>query len=118
MKGLNKFYFIITPDELENILYDFYCCKAGFQHIPDNYPYNYIELDKYELLEKYRIFYDKLISGYKFEQKKAEKGFIIDESLRFFPVLLTDKLIKNGEGVVTIDFLHYFWIKIKSYLHI
>ena len=107
MKGLNKFHFIITPDELENILYDFYFYKSGFQTAPDKYPYNYIEINNNELYEKYKRFYDKLISGYKFELRNTGNGFITDELLSFLPILLTDKSARNWEGAMMDFFTLY-----------
>lgn len=63
-KSWNKFKFLITPDEFESIFRDFH-------HIEYNHrvPKDYIETDPKILFNKYKGFYEKLVSNYKFVWK-------------------------------------------------
>ena len=92
-KGWNTYKFIVTPIEFEDLIDEFYIVKK----------------DKNVIINEYKIFYEKLISNYKFEWKNDFKYF------NFLPIGLTNNLEKNKENnaiepSVGINFfvLHFF----------
>jgi hypothetical protein len=66
-KGWNRFRFLITPNEFDNIFKSFH--HVAFTHRVSK---NYIETDPKILFDNYRVFYNKLISNYKFTMKNDE----------------------------------------------
>jgi hypothetical protein len=60
-KGWNTFKFLVSPLELTTIIKEFHHIEFS-KRVPENY----IESDPIECFNKYKIFYDKLISNYKF----------------------------------------------------
>jgi len=70
IKGWNKFKFIITPDELEQVF-------DGFRHVvfQRRVPADYVESETGIFSQNYRNFYEKLAAGYRFEWKRDYKYF-------------------------------------------
>ena len=97
-KGWNKFKFIVNLIEFENIIEDYFIVEKNIN----------------EIINEYKIFYEKLTSNYKFEWKNDYKYF------NFLPIGITNNLEKNiknnvVEPSVGIGFfvLHFFGKKNK-----
>jgi hypothetical protein len=63
-KGWNIFKFLVSPPELTAIIKEYHHIEFGRR-----VPANYIESDPIEFFNKYKIFYDKLVSNYKFTKE-------------------------------------------------
>ena len=90
-RGWNKYHFLISPDELETIIKPFYHVVYT-RRVPEDY----IETNPKEYINKYKIFYEKLISNYKFIWKN-------DHKLLDLNVGLTNDLSKCTYGEKFLD---------------
>jgi hypothetical protein len=94
-KSWNMFKFLISPNEFENIF-------KKFHHIEYTHrvPKNYIESDPQILFNHYKLFYNKLVSNYKFlgtddEFTNLQTGFSNDLSKCTFSESFIDKTDKQ-----------------------
>jgi hypothetical protein len=98
----NSLKFIITPSELEEVL-------SGFHHIISNarVPYNYIDSDQKEFFGKYKAFYEKLSSSYKFGK--------IDEHIMDLYIGITNDLSRHQYGEKFLDTKEQKWYKTTKF---
>jgi hypothetical protein len=91
VKGWNTFKFLVSPIELENVL-------NGFHFLINNQrvPENYVETDPKEYFEKYKMFYEKLVSNYKFTWKT-------DHNITDLMMGFSSDLSKCGYGKIFMD---------------
>jgi hypothetical protein len=102
-KGRKKFKFIISPKDFESIFCDFH-----FVENCQRVPVDYIKTSSEEMLEKYTIFYNKLVSGYKFVYEDDWK------LLNFFPLGLTHDLSKMEYYDKFMDKADKQWYKVHN----
>jgi hypothetical protein len=115
-RSWNTFKFLISPNEFENIFNEFH--HIEYTH---RVPKNYIETDPQILFDNYRLFYNKLVSNYKFlrsddELTNLQMGFSNDLSKCIFGEPFIDETNKQyykisdfiepcvGLGIVVLSF--------------
>ena len=76
IKGWNLFNFLISPQELESIIKKFHHVEYTIRVSE-----NYVETDPQEYIQKYKKFYEKLTSNYKFVWNKDYKLFDLNIGL-------------------------------------
>jgi hypothetical protein len=94
-KSWNTFKFLISPNEFENIFKEFH--HIEYTH---RVPKDYIETDPKILFNNYKLFYNKLVSSYKFlrtddELINLQTGFSNDLSKCTFGKLFMDETNKQ-----------------------
>jgi hypothetical protein len=103
-EGTIYYRFILTPNELEKILKPFHLV-INSTRVSENY----IETEHTEFMNKYKIFYEKLISNYKFIWENDWKTF------NFLPIGLTHDLKICNYNEKFMDKKDKHWYKIHNW---
>ena len=102
-KGWNTFHFLISPDELEKILKPFHHVEYTKRVSED-----YTETNPQEYMNKYKIFYEKVVSNYKFIWEN-------DKDLLDLNIGLTNDLSKCTYGEKFLDEIDQKYYKISDF---